>query len=139
LLEEVFEGEWKFYDDTGQLLGTGEYLNGKPYNGKFMAFQQETSAEGETIEISTYLNGKIVGVEQRWYYENGQLAVIENLASNGLQSGESKRYYENGQLGEIGNFLDGKQIGLWKAYDRTGKLTETKNYDNNGYLIETKN
>ena len=44
------------------------------------------------------------------------------------QTQYDKSYYESGQLEYEGNFIDGKQDGLWKYYYESGQLETTRNF-----------
>lgn len=55
--------------------------------------------------------------EIKGYYDNGNLREIEHYnMSTGKREGEYKRYHDNGHLHENGNYLNGKQEGLWTIY-----------------------
>lgn len=38
------------------------------------------------------------------------------------------RYYDNGQLWDEGEFANGKKVGEWKVYEKTGALKQRKTY-----------
>ena len=61
------------------------------------------------------------GVQEKFYYENGQLKAVGSFKSSN-QDGLWKFYYENGSLSEEGNFNNDEQVGLWKGYYENGYI-----------------
>ena len=41
---------------------------------------------------------------------------------NGKQNGLFEQYFDNGQIQHIGHQKDGKSFGIWRHYNRGGKL-----------------
>ena len=74
------------------------------------------------------------------FYSNGKLKSRRNFQSDvdgGRENGLYEEYYENGQLKSKGNHKDGKDVGLWMRYDRTGKdisNSSWETYYENGQL-----
>lgn len=52
--------------------------------------------------------------------------------------GEEKVYYENGQIWCVTPVQDGKEEGIAKEYDKSGKLIKTKQYAKGVCLQESK-
>jgi antitoxin component YwqK of YwqJK toxin-antitoxin module len=68
--------------------------------------------------------------EWKYYFENGQLEMIETY-NHGWPSGLWASYYENGQLESQGKFnSEGYENGLWEAYFENGKLNYKGEYNN---------
>ena len=131
--------EKKEYYDNGQLSGIKHFENEQP-TGIWHSFYQNGQLQGTT----DYVTGDMI-----FYYKNGQLRMILRTKDNKMV-GESKEYYENGQLKaftdyntmeharyyengklEVTGKLDSDGItptGIWKEYDETGKLVNTKTY-----------
>ena len=42
--------------------------------------------------------------------------------------GAWKRYYENGQLWDEGEYQNGKKIGEWTTYDKSGGVKQKKTF-----------
>jgi len=107
--------------------------------------------QAKTVNYLQEIDGKEVIVEQKEYYENGQLkmggkllkgkmngtwkAYFENgnLQSegefiSGKRTGSGKVYYANGKLFYEGFYKNGKEIGKWKFYNKKGKLVKTKDF-----------
>ena len=61
------------------------------------------------------------------YYENGQLEYEGNFV-DGKQDGIWKHYYESGQLKKIVNWRDGKPNGLKESYYENGQLEKEGKY-----------
>ncbi len=62
------------------------------------------------------------------YYENGQIKekVFRNLDHK--RDGDYMYWYEDGSVMIQGQYKNGKKIGLWKTFDKDGKLKKEKNY-----------
>ena len=73
---------------------------------------------------------------------NPETFVVSGLVyhqdTNELMTGIVEEFYEDGQLRERGNFIDGKEDGLWEPFDEDGNLTETSTFEN-GELVEENN
>jgi len=42
------------------------------------------------------------------------------------RGGRWKRYHESGKVYDVGEYRDGEKTGVWKYYDKHGKLIRTK-------------
>lgn len=69
-------------------------------------------------------------------YSNGQLLGKLSYSKPGIIDGEAKYYYRDGRLRSIGNWKEMNQIGVWKNYDKNGKLLSIEEFDDNGKLIK---
>ena len=69
-------GEWKEYDIDGNITNTREYLNGRPFKGRF---KFEFYLDGYLIE--NYIEGKKTG-ESKMYSKNGKLEAIGNYIND---------------------------------------------------------
>ena len=92
----------KEYDDNGQLIFEGEYLNGKR-NGK----GKEYNNIGKIIFEGEYLNGKIWNGE---IYFNNQIFKIKN------GQGFIKEYNYKDEIIFEGVYLNGERNGKGKEY-----------------------
>ena len=66
-------------------------------------------------------------------YENGQLEYSIQYDENGDEHGEWKYYFENGQLEMIETYNHGWPSGLWASYYENGQLESQGNYNSEGY------
>src|SRR6266568_3299344 len=53
------------------------------------------------------------------------IAIFENTCGNLIPW---RRYYENGQLWDEGAYQDGRKVGEWKTYDKSGALKQCKTF-----------
>ncbi len=83
----------------------------------------------KTVNYIQKIDGKEVVVEQKEYYENGQLKMGGKL-TNGKMNGIWKAYFENGKLQSEGEFINGLRTGLGKVYYPSGKLFYEGSYKN---------
>ena len=82
------------------------YISGKlQFEGKSMVKEEPLLHEG----IST------------WYYENGQVAKIQEFKNN-IPNGKLLFYYEDGVLKAEGNYVNGEFDGYYAEYFPSGKV-----------------
>jgi antitoxin component YwqK of YwqJK toxin-antitoxin module len=67
-----------------------------------------------------------------FYSEEGKELSI-TFFDHGLREGHSIVKYPNGALRYVGEYHKDKQVGVWKIYDESGKITQEKDY---GYPAE---
>ena len=145
-------GPWKDYYKNGQIWEIGN-LKDDEKDGFWKVF----SENGELDYEINYKNGKLHG---DWkYYVNGQLYMSQKWC-NGITDGNSISYYEDGQLKSEGilkvpnNYITPsdthsssvllteeytwinirEQDGIWKFYNKNGKLESEVKY-NEGEII----
>lgn len=56
------------------------------------------------------------------YYYDGYSIQAEYTLKNGLLNGTLKSYYQNGNLKKTGNYINGKENGLFKEYNEDGSI-----------------
>lgn len=56
------------------------------------------------------------------YYYDGFSIQAEYTLKNGLLNGTLKSYYQNGNLKKTGNYINGKENGLFKEYNEDGSI-----------------
>lgn len=111
--EGVLEGEYKHFDNFGNLVTSGLYKKGK---------REEVWTENFLDEhYSVFL-----------YYKNDELIDYD-----------WKSYFKDGKTFFEGNYdKDGRKQGIFKTYDTDGMLKSTETYKNgkrNGYFTEYSN
>ena len=47
---------------------------------------------------------------------------------NGKPHGQRTEWYDNGQKKEIGDFINGKQTGVWTYYNKDGTIDGIEEY-----------
>ena len=105
---------------------------------------------GDTAEILRDRQNRVLFVGQRRngnclfsaeYYLNGQIKCRtikdQKLANSNFcfANGVRKCYYEDGRISAEGEYRNGKKVGVWKAYDQSGKPTLIEHFNKNGEVI----
>ena len=120
--KKVFEikdgiGKGKVYDEEGNLIYKGEYINGKIWKGKvkeyaYEDYQAKIKFDGE------YTNGEKTG-KGKEYDKNGKL-IYEGEFRKGVRNGKGKEFDNyNGELLFEGEYLNGKRWnGIGKEYNK---------------------
>lgn len=121
-VDQVKNGEWRYYANTDTLIKIENYLKGKR-TGSWKTFSAET---GVLLEEISYSDGKMNGVHKT-YYTDGTVSLEENYV-NGKQNGKCTAYYPKQLVSSTGNMLNGFRVGNWDFYDVTGKLRSTMEY-----------
>ncbi|MFP4024779.1 MAG: toxin-antitoxin system YwqK family antitoxin [Thiohalospira sp.] len=122
------------YDENGNLLFEGSYLNQKP-----IGVHRFFNVKGEVIKTKIYnpyhelisegivqLDGKREG---KWidYYPEGKKRA-EGYYNNGEKTGNWKFYFPNGRIQQTGSYINGKLSGSWKWYYSNGNLRKEEFY-----------
>jgi antitoxin component YwqK of YwqJK toxin-antitoxin module len=117
------------------------FLNGKPYSGYVL----EKYLNGQKAAQNGYLNGKLEGLQQKWfedgtkkevrhYSENRKVGIHEGWFENGQKRFEyfiendipiktHREWYPNGQLYSLSNFdKDGQPDGEQRMWFSTGQI-----------------
>ena len=92
---------------------------------------EETYPDNQPKKISYFQEqeGKEVKVEEKYFHQNGKLKMVGEFL-NGKREGEWKAYFDNEQLQSEGIFKDGKREGIAKVYFPNGKLRYEGQYKN---------
>jgi len=64
-----------------------------------------------------------VSVESAEHYDNGQLK-LKGLLLGGEMHGSWSFFRRDGSLMRTGSFDRGRQVGIWRTYDRTGAVVK---------------
>lgn len=83
-------------------------------------------ANGVIKEKSNYIAGRRNG-ECQYFYPTGKLQS-DDFFIGGLIDGSTTVYFDNGQKEYEGIYTQGKPSGIWKFYDKTGKLVRSKDF-----------
>lgn len=84
-------------------------------------------AEGMKHLDGPIANGKRNGSFET-YYKSGQLMSKGHFV-DGIREGNATTYHENGNIYYEGFYENGKECGIWKFYDKEGKLQKEINRD----------
>ena len=106
------EGPKKVKLDSGEKVASA-YTNGNP----------------QIVRTFEEINGEIVSVYEKEYYEDGNLLKEGEIAANS-RDGEWKAYYRNGNIKSVGNYVYGVSNDSIKGYYPDGTLKFTGVFDN---------
>ncbi|MCB9224988.1 MAG: hypothetical protein H6582_12460 [Crocinitomicaceae bacterium] len=98
-------GPYKMYHRNGQVQVEGEYQEGMMV-GKW-TYRYDTGIKSS---------------------EGSYNIFAKNGVSESKKHGEWTKWHRNGLLESKGNYYMGVAVGVWKYYDDTGELTESKNF-----------
>ena len=65
-----------------------------------------------------------------WWHENGNRSTVGQFSRDGDRSGRWIWWHENGMKKIEGNYKDDQPSGVWRSWDKAGKLIKNKDYDN---------
>ena len=111
------------------------FSNNQP---RFVEYVQMQDGKEQVVEQKVYfdngqlkMNGKLTkeGRTGKWvaYFNNGK-PQSEGEFKNGLRTGKSKIYYENGNLMYDGQYESDKKVGVWKFYNNKGEFVKEEKY-----------
>ena len=137
------------YNDVGELIFEGEYLNGKK-NGKGKEYYNDRGLNHYEYELIYHARGRLKfngeykfglrwngeGYDQKnnivYQMKNGKgnvkeynwddTLIFEGEYLNGKKNGQAKEYEYDGKLIFEGNYVDGLKNGQGKEYDYNGEL-----------------
>ena len=124
------------YTEKGELIFSGEYLNGKRWNGQFKEYDDIT---GKLILECEYLNGIIEGKAKEYDKYNGEL-IYDGHYLNGKRNGKGIEYktimYEkSNSYSTFSARNDKKQIKIFEGEYLNGERKEGKEYNYEEKLI----
>lgn len=132
-LDQLKDGEWKYWDEDSTLVKVENYKSGKK-NGAWKTFSAST---GIMLEELNFKNDTLHGVAKT-FYTDGTPCTIEHYIS-GQRNGLAESYYIDGKLSIKGNYHQGFKIGVWNYHDQEGKLRKTvefkKTQEINTFLV----
>ena len=135
--ELIYEGEYLNFKKNGlgkeyyfdKLIFEGEYLNGKRWNGKGYDINNQFAYElnngkGYVKAYESRFEGEFLYGERNGKGKEYDFdgKLFEGNYINNVKSGRGKEYYFNGQLEYEGDYLNGKRNGKGKEYYEDGIL-----------------
>jgi antitoxin component YwqK of YwqJK toxin-antitoxin module len=140
---DVEEGQWYFYFNSGYLKIIGAYKAGKEnglwgnfhenqslkieetwQDGKLMHAGAYFTAFGDSISSGSLKNG--TGTLQKFY--NDKSLQEELTFKDGEKNGSAKLYFETGKIAAEGKYLNNKKEDLWKYYYSNGRVESQGKY-----------
>ena len=124
VLDGMKEGQWSYYNTSGEiLLRLENYHKGKLF-GHALTINARYEMEGRTH----YFNGLQDGYHAE-YKRNRK--KIEAYYKNGKRHGRLTQYHDySDKILSESDYLDGKQHGIYKYYDKSGNVTLDYEYKN---------
>lgn len=118
------------YDEHGEVLGSTEYRDGKPYEGQVYKFDTE---QNTAIEMN-YREGKKTGQETIKSIETN-----ETIRVNFYEDGELAKVatYNEGTLFKISEYKDNQLDGITTFFSTDGTLLSTVNFKENSPIEGT--
>jgi antitoxin component YwqK of YwqJK toxin-antitoxin module len=141
----ILHGEWKMWDEEGNLIGSGEYRNDRREGSWFRMHTGKDAdlfAELPYTEFTApfrseavFKEGKLQG---KWVITDSEGRIAsESEYANGVREGVSKWNYASGTLMREASFQSGLLDGLVRAYDADSTLIEEEKYEQ-GHKIAMK-
>lgn len=122
LMYEVdFFGEANYYSPWGNLLASGTYRDGKPYDGTIYEYQNR-----DIKTIYHMKEGLLHGKKEDYEWSSAlgrRIVVKEEYFENGLQEGTLKEFDANGSLIKAIPYKNNKENGEAVFYGPKGKVT----------------
>jgi len=123
-VDQLKDGEWKYWDEDGTLIRIENYKVGKK-DGVWKTYSAST---GILLEELNYLNDQLYGIANTFYID-GVPCTVENYINN-QRNGNAESYFIDGKLSIKGTFYQGLKIGVWEYYDQNGKIRKIVDYKN---------
>lgn len=123
--EGKLDGDVAWFNNEGVLGMRHKYKKGKLEGEQYTYYDN-----GNIRSIITYLDGHLNG-KIEWYTKDGVLFDNREIING---TGEYILYWENERVQEEGNYKNGKKVGSWKKYDKTGEILKDTFYSKSGYV-----
>ena len=133
MAQDMPDGPYQDYYDSGELKEEGQYKNNKRIGGWKMYYKN-----GQVSKVFSYNDGKYNDASITYYdngivsnkteLEDGVYVTIAYYKSGNLdykrqnESGYFKSYYESGAKEIEANYFEFDLVGEWKKYHENGKL-----------------
>jgi len=106
---------------------TGEKNREVPFvDGKEEGYGTEYARDGRIITLLTYRDGNLRFAEK-----------VNRYDDQGRKRGPWIEYHSNGEKAMEGTYMAGEKHGIFKTYDRTGKLLTLVKYDNGEPVVDS--
>ncbi|MDE7101912.1 MAG: toxin-antitoxin system YwqK family antitoxin, partial [Bacteroidales bacterium] len=112
------------YDDSARVVAKGRYSDDLE-DGHWEYFRQGEVTQGE------YRFGEKEGLWKSYWSKDGKKRLsFQGYYTGGFPDGRHQYFDEDGNLKQEGYFRQGKRVGTWIKYDRTGQPEMRIRYDN---------
>lgn len=141
----ILHGEWKMWDEAGNLIGAGEYRNNRREGSWFRVHSAKDADLFATMPYTefsapfrseaTFKDGQLEG---KWVITDSESRIVSEAEyANGVLEGLSKWNYATGNLMKEASFEKGLLNGLVRTYDADSTLIEEEKYEE-GHKIAMK-
>jgi len=115
-------GEWKDWDDNGNLIKVSNFHDNEPHG-----IQLEIFDNGQIQMEEFYKNGKRDSTLTE-YHPNGQIfRQVKYRKGEVVEDNPNKEYHPNGKISGKGNLVEGRKDGNWiYYYENENKKSEGK-------------
>lgn len=122
--EGLLDGEYKHFDDYGNLLTGGFYEKGKRED-----VWTENFPEEHYSVYTNYKDDELVDYEWKSFFKDGKTFYEGTYDRSNLKQGTFKVYSTDGMLLSTETYKDGKRHGYFTEYDK-GKIVRKTKYKN---------
>ncbi|MGO9112475.1 MAG: hypothetical protein ACLP9L_24860 [Thermoguttaceae bacterium] len=141
----INQGTFKLYAPTGEVIKTGEFLNGKRQGkwsqqfakdeGHLFSASQDKPWSGPFTSEATFQDGRLHGA---WTIKDSHnQSVVEWCFDNGTPSGTWTWWHPNGQKRLEATFVNGALNGDVLEWDRDGKTVNQNTYIDGKCVVKT--
>ncbi|MDD4646205.1 MAG: hypothetical protein PHY99_09490 [Bacteroidales bacterium] len=140
----VLNGYYREYNQSGKLLTSIFYENGKPVESNsddeiIAEIKNQYDSQGNLIASGSFIKDMPVGTHRKYsddkskvkieeYNNSGQVISAGVTDDKGVKEEFWQFFYPGGQVRLEGNYKEDKRSGIWKFYYPDGKLEQTGNY-----------
>ncbi len=126
------DGYQCYRSSNGQLLRLERFDHGVPDGPMLLLFP-----DGAPREVIRYDHGITTGMHYRWWRSDTlDGCFIEGRFENGTNNGIWRTRFGNGHKSSEGLYIHSVPHGIWRWWDRDGKVVEEKEYDH-GTVVRT--
>lgn len=141
----ILHGEWKMWDEDGNLVGAGEYRNNERegtwfriHSGKDAPLFAEKPYSEFTAPFRSEANFEAGKLQGKWTITDSEGRLVsESEYADGVREGVTKWNYASGNLMKEAVFKNGLLDGYVRTYDADSTLIEELKYEN-GHKIALK-
>lgn len=145
--DDVFAGQWIYYDSSGQAFEWFQYKDGKYYGPYKIIYEDDTymtgqfldgfrtgtwkgySATGKTLLENTWVKGKMNGMFKCWNLEGRPFLKVNMKDDQVVFDTIPLLVYDNGQpIADVFNISSDKKAASFRYYDEKGTMVTTRTW-----------